>query len=158
MARYLLVTNSEDRTGRDLAKIRHSPWYQQEVEGMADFQGNRSSIFIDTHRPFSVEDFIPPKRLSTKLHLSESIYVTVTDLASDHFVTTFSVAVSVNLSTLLSLLNILILGYPLCFKESADFLLWLKVRGGSLGRWWVFTTFTVVISCVYTSHQTHRVV
>ena len=94
-----------------------------------------------------------PKRLSTKLHLSESIYVIVTDLASNHFMTTFSVAVSVNLSSHLSLLNILkfVLGYPLYFKLSADFLLWLKVpRGGSLGRWWVFMTFTVVISCVHT--------
>lgn len=66
-----------------------------------------------------------------------SIYVIVTDLASDHFMTTLLVAVSVNLSSLLSLLNILkfVLGYPLCFKQSADFLLWLKVpRVGSLGR------------------------
>lgn len=96
------------------------------MEGTADFQGNGSSIFIDTHRPVW-KTLSLPKRLSTKLHLSESIYVIVTDLASNHFMTTFSVAVSVNLSSLLSLLNILkfVLGYPLYFKLSADFLLCL---------------------------------
>ena len=75
MVRYLLETNSfEDRIGKDLAKIRQIVPDANRSRRYCQFPRKWIKC-THIHRLFCMEDFNPPKRLSTELHLSEFFYL-----------------------------------------------------------------------------------